>query len=60
MKIKTPEQLEYIAEGKRRSRIRKAKRVEKIQNKEQQREYRKQNCCEGNVNCNGTTDCMWY
>lgn len=58
--IKLLDKTDYKSEGKKRIALRKLKRIQKIQDKVQQRENRKQNCCEGNINCNGTTDCMWY
>ena len=50
----------YRAEGKRRNYARKTKRKDKISDKVNSREARKLDCCKGDPNCNGTTDCMWY
>lgn len=50
----------YKEEGRRRILIRQANRKKKYLSKLEAIEMRKQSCCQGNANCNGTTDCMWY
>ncbi len=54
------DELTYKEEGLKRNAYRKAKRKQKLQLKEDKREARRKNCCEGMASCNGTTDCMWY